>query len=94
MKIDNKEITVDEIIGNFDFEKDMIKDFGNGMLLTDNYIEVLNRYNIDYKKYSNLNSLIYDIESCLNESYGLDTDDLEWVATELSERNYYNNTKK
>lgn len=94
MKINNKEINVDELIGDIDFEKDMTKDFGNGMLLTNNYIEVLSRYNIDYKKYSNLNCLIYDIENCLNESYGLDTDDLEWVATELSERNYYNNTKK
>lgn len=94
MKINNEEINVEELIGDIDFEKDMTKDFGNGMLLTDNYIEVLSRYNIDYKKYSNLNSLIYDIENCLNISYGIDTDDLEWVATELSERNYYNNTRK
>ncbi len=94
MKITNEEINVEELIGDIDFEKDMTKDFGNGMLLTDNYIEVLSRYNIDYKKYSNLNSLIYDIENCLNISYGIDTDDLEWVATELSERNYYNNTRK
>lgn len=94
MKINNEEINVEELIGDIDFEKDMTKDFGNGMLLTDNYIEVLSRYNIDYKKYSNLNSLIYDIENCLNISYGIDTDDLELVATELSERNYYNNTRK
>lgn len=94
MKINDKEINVDELIKDVDFEKDMLKDYGNGMLLTENYIEVLNRYNIDYRKYNNLNSLIYDIENCLNESHGLDTDDLEWVATELSERNYYQNSRK
>ena len=94
MKIKNEEINVDALIKDINLEKDMLKDYGNGMLLTENYIEVLNRYDIDYKKYSSLNSLIYEIEECLNDSHGIDVDDLEWVATELSERNYYQNTKK
>ncbi len=94
MKIKNEEIDVNDLLKDIDIEKDMLKDCGNGMLLTDNYIEVLKRYNIDYKKYSNLNGLIYEIEECLNDIYGTDADDLEWVATELSERNYYQNTKK
>lgn len=94
MKIKNEEINVDDLIKDIDLEKDMLKDYGNGMLLTENYIEILSRYDIDYKKYSDLNSLIYEIEECLNDSYGLDIDDLEWLATELAERNYYQNTRK
>lgn len=94
MKIKNEEVNVDDLIKDIDLEKDMLKDYGNGMLLTENYVEILNRYDIDYKKYSDLNSLIYEIEECLNDSYGIDVDDLEWLATELSERNYYQNTRK
>jgi len=94
MKIKNEEVNVDDLIKDIDIEKDMLKDYGNEMLLTENYIEVLNRYNIDYKKYSSLNSLIYEIEEYLNESYVADVDDLEWLASELSERNYYQNTRK
>lgn len=94
MKIKNEEVNVDDLIKDIDLEKDMLKDYGNGMLLTENYVEILNRYDIDYKKYSDLNSLIYEIEEGLNDSYGIDVDDLEWLATELSERNYYQNTRK
>jgi hypothetical protein len=94
MKIKNEEVNVDDLLKDVDLEKDMLKDYGNGMLLTENYVEILNRYDIDYKKYSDLNSLIYEIEECLNDSYGLDVDDLEWLATELSERNYYQNIRK
>ena len=35
--------------------------------LSDNQIEVLKRYDIDYKKYISLNSLIFEIEEILNE---------------------------
>lgn len=94
MEIRNEEVNIDDLLKDVDLEKDMLKDYGNGMLLTENYIEILNKYDIDYKKYSNLNSLIYEIEECLNDSYGLDVGDLEWLATELSERNYYQNTRK
>lgn len=94
MKIKNEEVNVDDLLKDIDLEKDMLRDYGNGMLLTENYVEILNRYDIDYKKYSDLNSLIYEIEECLNDSYGLDVDDLEWLATELSERNYYQNIRK
>lgn len=54
-------------------------------------INILKKYDIDINKYSNINELIYDIETILNEySY----DDLEWVSSSLSEYNYYNNTNK
>lgn len=54
-------------------------------------INILKKYDIDINKYSNINELIYDIETILNE---YDYDDLEWVSSSLSEYNYYNNTNK
>ena len=70
----------------------MIKMRGNGIYLSDNQIEVLKRYDIDYKKYISLNSLIFEIEEILNEE--VDASDLEEVSSRLSELNYYNNTNK
>lgn len=93
MKINDKEIEVDNLLKEEDYEKGMLKDYGNGILLTENYIEVLSRYNIDYKKYVSINSLMYDIEEYLNDNSS-DAEDLEWVASELSERSYYQNTRK
>lgn len=93
MKINNKEVTVDELVKDIDFEKDMLKDYGSGILLSDTYIEILNRYQINYKEFSNINSLINEIEDYLNDSC-TDNDDLEWLSQQLAERNYYQNTKK
>lgn len=93
MKINNKEVTVDELVKDIDFEKDMLKDYGSGILLSDTYIEILNRYQINYKEFSNIDSLINEIEGYLNDSC-TDNDDLEWLSQQLAERNYYQNTKK
>lgn len=93
MKINNKEISVDELVKNIDFEENMLKDYGNSILLSDAHIEILNRYGIDYKRFNNINLLINEIENYLNDSY-MDNDDLEWLSQELAERNYYQNTRK
>ena len=79
---------VDEVYS----DKTMMKQRGNGIYLSDNDIEVLNRYNINYLNYSSLNSLIFNIEQILNEE--TDLNDLEEVSRKLSELNYYNNTNK
>ena len=92
MKINNKELDINELTKDFYNDKSMIKMIGNGIYLSDNQIEVLNRYNINYKKYNSLSSLIFEIEEILNEE--VDVDDLEDVSAKLSELNYYNNTEK
>ena len=48
----------------------------------------LEKYNVNYNNYDSLSSLIFD----LNEIEG--DDDLEQLAIELSEFNYYNNQNK
>ena len=92
MKINNKELDINELTKAVYNDKSMIKIRGNGIYLSDNQIEVLNRYNINYKKYNSLSSLIFEIEEILNEE--VDVDDLEDVSAKLSELNYYNNTEK
>lgn len=66
------------------------KQYGK-LYLTDNQIEILTKYNIDYKKFNNLNELIYHLEYYLNSK---ELPDLEQVSMELSELDYYNYTNK
>lgn len=92
MKIKGKDVDINKLINNVYDDKNMIKMRGNGIYLSDNQIEVLKRYDIDYKRYSSLNSLIFEIEEILNND--VDANDLEEVSSRLSELNYYNNTNK
>ena len=92
MKINNEEINLNKLIDDIYDDKNMIKMRGNGIYLSDNDVQTLKKYNINYEKYSSLNSLIFEIEEILNEE--VDTDDLEQISSKLSELNYYNNTNK
>lgn len=92
MKIKEKDVDLNKLINNVYDDKNMIKMRGNGIYLSDNQIEVLKKYDIDYKKYISLNSLIFEVEEILNEE--VDASDLEEVSSRLSELNYYNNTNK
>ena len=87
--IDGINLEESEIIGN---EKKFIKNYNN-IYISDEQVEILNKYNINIENYRNISELIYDIEECLNNSY-TELDDLEWVSQTLSEYNYYNNTNK
>ena len=60
----------------------------NKMYLSNNEIKTLEKYNVNYNNYDSLSSLIF----YLNEIEG--DDDLEQLAIELSEFNYYNNQNK
>ena len=63
----------------------------NGLLLTYKQVNVLEKYDINYKNIRNMNELIYEIEDILNQDY---YEDLDLVSKELAEYNYYNNTNK
>ena len=92
MEVNGKKLDIDSLTKDVYNDKSMIKMRGNGIYLSDNQIEVLKRYDIDYKKYISLNSLIFEIEEILNEE--VDASELEEVSSRLSELNYYNNTNK
>lgn len=73
----------------FVFDTDDLKiERKNKMYLSNNEIKILEKYNVNYNNYDSLSSLIFD----LNEIEG--DDDLEQLAIELSEFNYYNNQNK
>lgn len=92
MIVNNKNLDIEKLVKDVYEDKSFIKNRGNGIYLSDNDIEVLKRYDIDYSKYNSLNNLIFDIEEILN--YEVDIDDLDEVSRRLSELNYYNNTNK
>lgn len=92
MIVNGKVLNIDKLTKEVYDDKNMLKMRGNGIYLSDNEVQVLKKYNINYKKYSSLNSLIFEIEEILNEV--VDADDLEQISSKLSELNYYNNTNK
>lgn len=94
MKINNEEVSLEKLVSDMNPRADLMKNCGNGIYLSDNQIEILKQYNFEYQNYSNLKSLIFDIEEYLNENYEEDLEDLENVANSLSEFNYYHNTNK
>lgn len=88
MIVNGKEINIEDI----NIKEDFLKKRDNGLLLKDTWIEVLNKYDIDYSKHASLNSLLFEIEEILN--YESDLEDLEEVSNEIAEMNYYNYTNK
>ena len=92
MNFKDKKLDINDLTKDVYNDKTMIKMRGNDIYLSDNQIEVLKRYDIDYSKYSSLSSLIFEIEEILNNE--TDIEDLEEVSQRLSELNYYNNTNK
>lgn len=64
----------------------------DNLYLSNRQIEILKRYEIDYKKLNDIKSLMYEVETALDEVY--DADDLQALSIELSEFNYYHNTNK
>lgn len=81
------------MLGDIDYRNYLSIDNGKGLLLGKDVIEVLERYGFDYRNYSSLNNLIFDIDSYLGQSYD-DLEDLEEVLIGLSESYYYNEIKK
>ena len=75
MKFNDKKLDINDLTKDVYNDKTMMKMRGNGIYLSDNQIEVLKRYDIDYSKYSSLSSLIFEIEEILNNE--TDIEDLE-----------------
>ena len=89
MELTDKDLGLDNIIENT--EKSFLKLRENGLLLSDNQIEILNRNEINYKKCLNIKQLIFVIDEVLEES---EDEELEELVNQLSEFNYYHYTNK
>ncbi|MBQ3021539.1 MAG: hypothetical protein IJD92_04890 [Bacilli bacterium] len=86
----NEEIK--NILNNIDFDNNKLIKINDNLYLTNNQIDTLKRYNIDYKTSNSLRDLMIKIEDILD--YEDDYEELETLLDNLSERNYYENTKK
>lgn len=82
---------VEKIANSIDYSKKFLKDY-NGLLITEEQVEILKRYDIDALKCGSLTEILYLIDEILDSDS--DAIDLEWVANTLQERNYYENTNK
>ena len=86
-----KDYNLNDLLNNIDFESNRLVKINNKLYLTNYQIEILNKYNIDYKSLGNLSSIIYVAEEILEED---DYEDLDEIIRELAERNYYEKTNK
>lgn len=92
MRLNGKDINIEDIITKVDIDKNIPKKRNNNLVLRDSQIEILKKYNINYETHTSLKSLIFEIEEILN--YETDLEDLEQLSEELEEMSYYNYTNK
>ena len=85
---------IEELVGLNETDRNMLKARKNGLLLTDNQVETLERYGIDLSKVKSNEELIYFIEEANKGTYDDEYSELDYLADELSQRRYYEETKK
>lgn len=83
---------IKNIINEIDFENNKLIKINSNLYLTKNQIDLLNKYNINYETSTSLRDLMIKIEDILD--YEDEIEELEILLENLSERNYYENTKK
>ena len=69
----------------------MMKKVNGNLYLSEEQMEILKSYNIDYMKFSSLKDLIHELMEEIEEN---DDDVLENLLDVLSERDYYENCNK
>ena len=87
-----EEYDIDSLVSNIDFKSNELNNV-NGLLLTNREIEVLDKYKIPYKNCHDLKQVLFEIEEVINDMDIVD-DDLDYISSTISERDYYQNTNK
>ena len=87
-----EEYDIESLVSNIDFKSNELNNV-NGLLLTNREIEVLDRYKIPYKNCHDLKQVLYEIEKVISDMDIVD-DDLDYISSTISERDYYQNTNK
>ena len=90
MIINNSEIDIDKVIK--EQEKSFLKRRENGLLLSDEDVSILKKYDINYLNVKDMKELLFIIDDILNENN--DLTDLEELCSKLEEISYYNMTNK
>ena len=58
MRLNGKDINIEDIITEVDIDKNIPKKRNNNLVLRDSQIEILKKYNINYEAHTSLKSLI------------------------------------
>jgi hypothetical protein len=72
------------------FEKNQLEKVNDKLYLTKHQIDILDRYDIEYK-HKSIDELIFELEDILVYE---DNDELDKLSMDLAEFNYYHNTNK
>lgn len=81
---------IEELVGLNEVDKNLLKARKNGLLLTDNQVNTLGKYNIDIGKCTSMSELLYMIDQVDDD----EDDELTFLAEQIAETNYYQNTRK
>ena len=63
----------------------------DNLILNNHEISILDRYDIDYKRWGDMKDLIFLLEDYLND---IEDNELEEILMSISERDYYKNSNK
>jgi hypothetical protein len=85
---------IEELVGLKDSDANFLKARKNGLLLTDKQVSTLERYNIDLSSCKSMEELIYKVEEANDGTFDDEYSELDYLADELSERKYYEQTRK
>lgn len=91
---DIMEYNIEKLVGEIDFSLGKLNYISDTYALTNREIEVLNKYDIDYKSCVSLKDVLNRIEEVFYTDDDLELDDLEEVSLSIAERDYYQNTNK
>jgi len=89
----NHEYDIDSLVSNLDFTSNSLVNVGNGLMLTNREIDILKQYKIDYCKCKSLKEILYEIENIIQDMDIVD-EELDYISSTISERDYYQNTNK
>jgi len=89
MIVNGKDYDIKKLVS--EQETSFLKRRENGMMLSDEDVNILKRNGIIYLEYSDIKSLLFAISSVLEENEEVE---LEELSIKLGEYNYYNYTNK
>ena len=89
----NTEYDIDSLVSNLDFSSNSFVNVGNGLMLTNKEIDILKQYKIDYTSCKSLKEIIFEIEEIIQDMDIVD-EELDYISSTISERDYYQNTNK
>ncbi len=90
MEINGQNIDINNLLEE-DYSKKMHKKINNDIYLSDEQVEILKRYNINYQKCTSIMELINIIDEIIYEE---EIPELDAIAYELAEFKYYHLTNK